>query len=98
VTTQIGNVLAQRTERSSIFTVGFFSNRLIWVGIASELVLICLIVYVPAFQHVFGTAPFPPENWLFLFAWAPVLLIAEELRKGIGRWMDRRRKPAMTIG
>jgi magnesium-transporting ATPase (P-type) len=98
VTTQIGNVLAQRTERSSIFTIGFFSNRLIWVGIATELVLICLIVYVPAFQHVFGTAPFPPGNWLFLFAWAPVLLIAEELRKGIMRWMDKRRKPAMTIG
>jgi magnesium-transporting ATPase (P-type) len=98
VTTQIGNVLAQRTERSSIFTIGFFSNRLIWVGIATELILICLIVYVPVFQQVFGTAPFPPGNWLFLFAWAPALLVAEELRKGIARWMDKRRKPAMTIG
>ncbi|MGB9175879.1 MAG: cation-transporting P-type ATPase [Methanoregula sp.] len=98
VTTQIGNVLAQRTERSSIFTIGFLSNRLIWVGIATELILICLIVYVPVFQQVFGTAPLPPENWLFLFAWAPVLLVAEELRKGIGRWMDTRRKPSLLIG
>jgi Ca2+-transporting ATPase len=98
VITQIGNVLAQRTERSSIFTIGFFTNRLIWVGIATELILICLIVYVPVFQRIFGTAPFPPENWFFLFAWAPVLLVAEELRKGIMRWMDRRRKPSKTIG
>jgi Ca2+-transporting ATPase len=98
VITQIGNVLAQRTERSSIFTIGFFTNRLIWVGIATELILICLLVYVPVFQRIFGTAPFPPENWLFLFVWAPVLLIAEELRKGIMRWMDRRRKPSRTIG
>ena len=37
VTTQIGNLFAQRTERSSVFQVGFFSNRLLWVGILSEL-------------------------------------------------------------
>jgi Ca2+-transporting ATPase len=89
VTTQIGNVLAQRTERSSIFDVGFFSNRFIWVGIATELVVISLIVYVPFLQDVFGTAAFPPEYWLFLLAWAPVLLIAEECRKGVVRWKDR---------
>jgi magnesium-transporting ATPase (P-type) len=98
VTTQIGNVLAQRTERSSIFEVGLFSNRFIWVGIASELIVIFFIVYVPLFQEVFGTAAFPPENWLFLFAWAPVLLIAEECRKGIVRWMDRRTTKKMNVG
>lgn len=90
VTTQIGNVLAQRTERSSIFEIGLFSNRFIWVGIATELVVIAVIVYVPVFQQVFGTAAFAPWYWLFLLAWAPVLLIAEELRKGIVRWKDHR--------
>lgn len=90
VTTQIGNVFAQRTERISVFSIGFFSNNLIWWGIATELILLSLIVYVPFFQEIFGTAPFPLENWLFLFAWAPVLLVAEELRKAIGRWNDGR--------
>ena len=98
VTTQIGNVLAQRTERSSIFEIGLFSNRFIWVGIASELIVICLIVYVPFFQQVFGTAAFPPEYWLFLLAWAPVLLIAEECRKGIVRWKDRRTTKTIACG
>ena len=32
VSTQIGNVLAQRTERRSIFEVGLFSNRMVWIG------------------------------------------------------------------
>nr|WP_321506690.1 cation-transporting P-type ATPase [uncultured Methanoregula sp.] len=95
VTTQMGNVLAQRTERSSIFTIGFFSNRLIWGGIATMFVIICLIIYVPVFQQVFGTAAFPPENWLFLLALAPLLLVAEELRKGIMRGIDKRKNPAM---
>ena len=96
VTTQIGNVLAHRTERSSIFQTGLFSNRLVWVGIASELIIIAIIVYVPFFQEIIGTAPFPLENWIFLFAWAPVLLIAEEIRKGVLRWYEH--KKSQTSG
>lgn len=87
VVTQIGNLFAQRTERTSIFRVGFFSNRLVWVGIATELFLIALIVYVPFFQAIFGTAAFGWPQWLFLLAWMPALLVADELRK----WVVRRR-------
>lgn len=95
VTTQIGNVLAHRTERNSIFQTGLFSNRLVWVGIASELIIIAVIIYVPFFQDIIGTAPFPLENWIFLFAWAPILLIAEEIRKGVLRWYeDKKSKPS----
>src|SRR3989304_8085989 len=55
VVTQIGNLFAQRTERLSVFRIGLFSNRLIWIGIASELVLVLLITYVPFLQRIFGT-------------------------------------------
>lgn len=98
VTTQIGNVLAHRTERSSIFSIGFFSNRMIWIGIASELIIILIIIYVPFFQEIIGTAPFPVENWLFLFAWAPALLLAEELRKGVLRKFEKTRVKIENTG
>lgn len=81
VTTQIGNLFAQRTERESVFSTSFFSNRLLWAGIVSELVIIFSIVYFPPLQDVIGTEAFAPENWLFLFAWAPLLLVADEFRK-----------------
>jgi magnesium-transporting ATPase (P-type) len=81
VTTQIGNVFAHRTERASVLQVGFFTNRLVWVGIVTELLLIALIVYAPFLQQFIGTAAFPLENWLFLFAWTPALLLMDELRK-----------------
>jgi magnesium-transporting ATPase (P-type) len=81
VITQIGNLFAQRTERTSVFGIGFLSNRLVWIGIASELLLIAAIVYVPFFQHIFGTAAFAWQHWLFLLAWMPALLIADEVRK-----------------
>ena len=85
VTTQIGNLFAQRTEHTSVFRIGLLSNRLVWVGIATELTLVVLIIYVPFLQGVFGTAAFPLYNWLFLFAWTPSLLIADETRKALAR-------------
>jgi magnesium-transporting ATPase (P-type) len=91
VATQIGNVFAQRTERMSVFHIGLFSNRLVWVGIAVEVTLIFLIVYVPFLQNVFGTAAFPLHYWLFLFAWTPSLLLADELRKALLRWYAGRK-------
>ncbi len=81
VTTQIGNLFAQRSERVSALRLPLFNNPMIWVGISTELALVLLIVYVPLFQGFIGTGPFPVENWLFLFAWMPALLLVDEVRK-----------------
>ncbi len=88
VTSQIGNLFAQRSERVSVLRFPLFNNRMLWIGIACELVLVLAIVYVPLFQGFVGTSAFPPEYWIFLFAWAPVIILVDEARK---RW--RRRKP-----
>ena len=90
VVTQIGNLFAQRTERASIFRIGLFSNRLVWVGIATELVVILGIVYLPALQRVFGTHALSLQDWGFLLAWTPALLMADEARKWLERHLERR--------
>jgi P-type Ca2+ transporter type 2C len=88
VTTQIGNLFAHRTERRSIRTVGLGGNRLIWIGITSELLVIAAIVYLPPLQRLIGTAPFPAWLWLPLLALAPALLVIDEVRKAIARHRD----------
>jgi magnesium-transporting ATPase (P-type) len=90
VTTQIGNLFAQRTGRTSLRRSGWFNNRLVWVGILTELVVVALIVYVPFLQTIFGTAALSFQHWLFLFAWTPLLFIAEEFRKFLLCWWYRR--------
>jgi magnesium-transporting ATPase (P-type) len=90
VTTQIGNLFAHRAERNSVFRTGLFRNRLVWVGIMTELIFINLIIYSPFLQNLIGTAAFPVENWLFLFAWTPSLLIVDEIRKAGLRWWKQR--------
>ncbi len=81
VSTQIGNLFAQRTERLSVFGRPLFDNRLLWIGILSELAVIVLIVHVPPVQRLIGTQSFGPGGWLFVLAWTPLLLLADEGRK-----------------
>jgi magnesium-transporting ATPase (P-type) len=83
VACQVGNVFACRSERTSIFSLGFFSNRLIWLGIAVEWALILSIIYFPPLQKVFATAPLSPWQWLMLLLCPPLILIADEIRKKI---------------
>lgn len=81
VATQIGNLFTQRSEKESIFKISFFNNKMIWVGIATELAVISLIVYTPFMNHFIGTGPFPVHYWLFLFAWIPSLIVVDEFVK-----------------
>ena len=85
VATQVGAVFGCRTDRTSIFRIGFFTNRLVLVGIAVELTLLSLLVYVPFLQGIFNTAPLGLQEWVYVFAWTPVIFLADELRKAIVR-------------
>jgi sodium/potassium-transporting ATPase subunit alpha len=86
---QIGNVFACRSSRDSVFRAGFFSNRLIFTGIAFELLLTAFIVYHPLGNRIFSTAPLSLEVWLLLIPFAIALLLAEEGRKYLMRKMGR---------
>ncbi len=92
VMTQIGNGFACRTTRESIFRVGFHTNRLYLLGIATEVSLQVLIVYVPFLNRVFETAPISFKDWLFLAPFIPTCLVADEIRKALLRAYLRRRK------
>ncbi|MFZ3138227.1 MAG: cation-transporting P-type ATPase [Thermodesulfovibrionales bacterium] len=81
IITQIGNVFACRSSKDSIFSIGFFSNKLIFAAIMAELLLQLFIVYHPFGNRIFGTAPLGLDVWLILIPFSILLLAAEELRK-----------------
>jgi Ca2+-transporting ATPase len=83
VACQDGNVFACRSERFSILRLGFFTNRLIWAGIAVEWFLILSIIYSPTLQKIFSTAALKPSYLLILLLCSPLILMADELRKRI---------------
>ncbi len=85
VASQMGNVFACRTERESIFRVGFFSNKLVLWGLATEVAILTALVYTPVMQEIFGLAPLVFRDWALLLVFPPVLLLLEEARKWIVR-------------
>jgi Ca2+-transporting ATPase len=82
---QVGNAFACRTERVSALRIGLLSNRFLLFGIAFELVFAAVLMYVPALQGLFGTTSLPVLWWVALFAFAPVIFLAEEGRKALVR-------------
>ncbi len=91
ITTQIGNAYACRTERTSVFRTGFFSNRFLLFGFAFELALIACMIYLPPFQALFEEGPLPLRYWPVLFLYPPVMFLAEEGRKALVRRIGARR-------
>lgn len=81
IVTQLANVFTCRSPNLSIFTLGFFSNRLVLAGIAIELVLAALIIYTPSGNALFGCAPLDLMVWLLLIPFGLLLLGADETRK-----------------
>ncbi|PIQ93361.1 MAG: ATPase [Nitrospirae bacterium CG_4_10_14_0_8_um_filter_41_23] len=85
IITQIGNVFACRSSKESIFSIGFFTNRLIFAGIMVEILLQLFIVYHPFGNKIFRTAPLSLDLWLILIPFSIGLLAAEEVRKFYSR-------------
>jgi magnesium-transporting ATPase (P-type) len=85
VVAQVGNVLASRTNKASIFKTSVKSNKWIWLGIASQITIISALVYIPILQRFFGTTGLGPYDWAFLALLAGTVVLAEEIRKLVTR-------------
>ena len=85
VMSQVGAGLAMRTDRRSVFSIGFLSNRFLLAAVALELMLAVALVYVPGLNSIFHQSALGVWHWLFLLLWPPVVFGAEEARKAVVR-------------
>jgi Ca2+-transporting ATPase len=85
VVAQAGNVLVCRTNKQSAFRNSLMKNKWIVWGIAAQLSILALIIYVPLLQQVFGTTGLGLMEWFYLLLLAVAVILAEETRKAIVR-------------
>jgi sodium/potassium-transporting ATPase subunit alpha len=78
---QIADVMICRTRRESVFSKGLFTNKLVLGGIASELVLLSIIVYNPFTHKLFGTHPLTLFELSLSIPFAILILFGDEARK-----------------
>jgi len=90
VVAQVGNVLACRTSKQSIFRTSLRTNKWILVGIAGQLFILSLIVYVPFLQGLFGTTALNLGDWAYLALLPIAVIIAEEIRKFFSRHLSKK--------
>ncbi|HUV03381.1 MAG TPA: cation-transporting P-type ATPase [Desulfobacteria bacterium] len=89
---QIANGLQCRSLRNSIFKIGFFTNRYLFLGFATELLLIFGFSYLFFFQRFLGTGPLELKHWLFFIPFAIFIFVVEEIRKAIKRRLERNKQ------
>ncbi len=78
---QMGHVLAIRSERESIFTQGFFSNKPLVGAFLLTFVLQMATIYLPVLNPIFKTEPLSLAELLFTLALSSVVFIAVEIEK-----------------
>jgi fructose-specific phosphotransferase system IIA component len=81
VVMQFANVFNCRSEKFSVFKIGFFSNKRIFGGIVISLAFTCMLVYLPFFQKIFNTTGLGWKEWSILFVFMIAIFYLEELRK-----------------
>ncbi len=78
---QLFHSINNRNLRQSIFKAGIFKNRFliysIVLGIASQ----AIIVQVPIFNKIFGTAPLALMDWIIVIAFSLSTILANEIGK-----------------
>lgn len=82
---QLGHVLAIRSERQLLFQQGVFSNLPLLGAIMLTVALQCLVVYLPAANETFHTQPLSLRELLICLAAAAVVFHAVEIEKLIKR-------------
>jgi Ca2+-transporting ATPase len=84
---QMGNALALRTNRDSLFQVGLFSNPAMLGAVLLTFVLQLAVIYVPFLQRFFDTNALTAGELALSLAASSVVFIAVELDK----WRRRRK-------
>jgi len=78
---QLMHVMAIRSESTSLFVQGVFSNLLLLSSVIFIVILQLLIVYLPFLNTLFKTQPLTLTELLLCFAVSSVVFIAVEFEK-----------------
>jgi Ca2+-transporting ATPase len=85
VMAQLFHAFNCRSDRASLFTIGWSTNQPLLLAVAGSAALQAAILLAPWTREVFKVAPFNPEHWLLAFGLGLLPLAAMELWKLIRR-------------
>jgi Ca2+-transporting ATPase len=78
---QMGNALATRSDKYSLFQIGLLSNKPMLGAVLLTFVLQMAVVYVPFLQNIFGTVALPLVDLAVSMAFSMVVFVLTEIFK-----------------
>jgi Ca2+-transporting ATPase len=95
---QLGNALAIRSERESLFRLGLRTNLPLTVAVGVTVLVQLLLVYVPPLQPIFETGPLTPIQLAVVLVASTLGFVVVEIDKAVRRWAGTRTSPAPARG
>ncbi|XP_053419919.1 potassium-transporting ATPase alpha chain 2 isoform X2 [Nycticebus coucang] len=91
---QIADLIIRKTRRNSIFQQGLFRNKVIWVGIASQIFIGLILSYGLGSVTALSFAVLRPQYWFVAVPHAILIWVYDEVRKLFirlypGSWWDK---------
>ena len=90
---QMGNALAVRSERFTLWQIGLLTNRLLLGSVLLTLLLQMAVVYLPLLQSVFNTVPLSAADLAISLGCSVLVYFGVEIYKIITRRSLARTKP-----
>jgi Ca2+-transporting ATPase len=75
------NALACRSEKQSIFSIGFFSNKMFNMAVGGSIVAQMAVVYIPFFQSIFQTESLTLHELIKVILVTSTVFWVDELKK-----------------
>jgi Ca2+-transporting ATPase len=91
--TQMGHVLAIRSDWESIFKQGLLSNWPLFAAVLFTLVLQLCTLYIPSLNQVFKTQPLTLFELMICFVASAGVFVAVEIEK----YIKRRQPPLVPV-
>ncbi len=82
-----------RSLTQSVFHLGFFSNPMLFGGVATMIILQVIFTYVPAMNLMFHSAPISAEAWIHILAVSVIVSFVV----GVEKWIRRKQSESTFI-
>ena len=89
---QLGNVLAMRSEKESLFQQGLWSNPKLFGVVIFTFALQMATIYIPFLNQIFKTTPLSLNELVFCLVLSTVVFVAVEIKK----WIIRRSQACLV--